>query len=858
MKHNQTYRLWRSAALCVFGSIGLALVTFVGYRLQLNLATTALLYMIVVVLMSLTGSFVSSAFISIIAVLGLAYFFAPPIFSLRVADPLNVVALMSFLTTAVVITRLMSKVRKSFQEIQASKDQLRLIIDTVPAMTWSALPDGSRDFLNQRWLEYTGLSLEEGLGWGWTAAIHPEDLSRFEENWHAAVTTGQPLEAEARARRADGEYRWLLIRAVPLRDALGNIVKWYGTSTDIEDCERAQNALRHSEEQWRDVFENNPAMYFMVDAAGTILSVNPFGAEQLGYTVNELVGHAVLNVFYEADRDAVQSNVAICLEQLGRAMSWEFRKVRKDGTVLWVRETAKAVRRAKNHPIVLIACEDITDRKQAQDKLQRSDAYLAEAQRLSHTGSFSWSVSSGEIFWSEETFRIFAYDRATKPTWELVLQRVHPEDIALVQQLIDRASHDGKDWGLDYRLLMPDGSVKYVHVMAHAIRDESGTLEFVGAVMDITELKQAEEVLREQARLLDLTHDTVFIRDMNDVITYWNRGAEELYGWKREETVGKVTHQLMQTIFPAPLEEINAELLRTGRWEGELIHTKRDGTQVIVASRWSMQQDERGRPVAILETNNDITERKQAEEALRKAQTELAHVTRVMTMGELTASIAHEVNQPLAAIVTNGEACVRLLAGNPPDLEDAREAVAAMIRDGHRASDVIRRLRALVKKTPPQLEWLDVNALIREVLALTRSDVQRQGVALQTDLAADLPRVVGDRIQVQQVLLNLLMNGFDALRGVPEGAHELRVSSGTDASQAVRVAVRDTGIGLAATSLDRLFDAFYTTKPEGLRLGLAISRAIIEAHGGQLWAAPNAGPGATFQFTLPRPSARPV
>ena len=176
MKHNQTYRLWRSAALCLFGSIGLALVTFVGYRLQLNLATTALLYMIVVVLMSLTGSFVASAFISIIAVLSLAYFFAPPIFSLRVADPLNVVALMSFLTTAVVITRLMSKVRKSFQEIQASKDQLRLIIDTVPAMIWSALPDGSRDFLNQRWLEYTSLSLEEGLGWGWTVAIHPEDL----------------------------------------------------------------------------------------------------------------------------------------------------------------------------------------------------------------------------------------------------------------------------------------------------------------------------------------------------------------------------------------------------------------------------------------------------------------------------------------------------------------------------------------------------------------------------------------------------------------------------------------------------------------------------------------------------------
>jgi signal transduction histidine kinase len=223
----------------------------------------------------------------------------------------------------------------------------------------------------------------------------------------------------------------------------------------------------------------------------------------------------------------------------------------------------------------------------------------------------------------------------------------------------------------------------------------------------------------------------------------------------------------------------------------------------------------------------------------------------VLTLGELTASIAHEVNQPLAAIVTNGEACVRLLAGDPPDLAETRQAVAAMIRDGHRASDVIRRIRALVQHTPPQPAWLDVNALILEVLALVRSDVQRHGVALQTQLATDLPPVRGDRIQVQQVVLNLLVNALDALRGVPEGVRALQVSAGTAASQGVLVAVRDTGSGLAAASLARLFDAFYTTKAEGMGLGLAISRRLIEAHGGQLWATPNAGPGATFQFTLP-------
>ncbi len=247
-------------------------------------------------------------------------------------------------------------------------------------------------------------------------------------------------------------------------------------------------------------------------------------------------------------------------------------------------------------------------------------------------------------------------------------------------------------------------------------------------------------------------------------------------------------------------------------------------------------------------------ERKRAEEKLQRVQAELAYATRVMTLGEITASIAHEINQPLGAVVNNASACVRWLAAQ--NLEEARRSAALVIADGHRAADIIGRIRALAQKAPPHKDWLDLNALIREVIALVHSDGHRQGVALQTDLAADLPRVVGDRIQVQQVLLNLLMNALDALRGVPEGARALQISSGTDASQAVRVAVYDTGIGLAAESLAHLFDAFYTTKPEGMGLGLAISRRIIEAHGGQLWATPNTGPGATFQFTLPVPSAQ--
>jgi PAS domain S-box-containing protein len=486
---------------------------------------------------------------------------------------------------------------------------------------------------------------------------------------------------------------------------------------------------------------------------------------------------------------------------------------------------------------------------------------------------------------------------------------------------------------------------------------------------------QAAEVrLRDQASLLDLTHDTIFVRGMDDVITYWNRGASELYGWSSREAVGKVSHQLTQTAFPAPLEEINAQLLRAGRWEGELIHTKRDATRVTVASRWSLQRDAEGRPATIMETNNDITGQKQAEhlaehvfdsspdgmciigtdyrfqrvnpvyarlrgapadeivgkhvaevigverfeqaskvsldqcfageefsvsgwislplgrtylsvsyaplrphseqveaalaitrditdlvlasERLRAAQADLAHVNRVATMGQLTASIAHEVNQPIAAAVINAQTALRWLEGDPPDLAEAGQALCRVIDNGGRAADVIARIRAVVSKAPPRMTRFDLNEAVGDVIALTRSEALKQGVSVQSRLATDLPSVEGDRVQVQQVILNLIMNAIEAMSGVDDGARELRLSTEADAvGGGVLVAVRDSGPGLDPMSEARLFDAFYTTKPEGMGMGLAICRSIAEAHGGRLWASANEPRGAVFQLMLPAEGA---
>jgi len=363
-------------------------------------------------------------------------------------------------------------------------------------------------------------------------------------------------------------------------------------------------------------------------------------------------------------------------------------------------------------------------------ELRRSGALLAEAQQLSRTGSFGWKVSTGEVLWSEETFRIFRYDRPTKPTMELALQRVHPEDAALVKQTIERASQDGKDFEHEGRLLMADGSLKYVHVVAHAVRNESGSVEFVGAVMD-------------------------------------------------------------------------------------------------------------------------VTERKQAEEALRKVQGELAHVTRVLTLGEITASIAHEVNQPLAGVTTNGNAGLRWLARNPPDLAEARACLQRIVRDGNRASEVIVWMRAFARKAAPQTARLAINDVLAEVLALADSELRRHGVALHTEVAADLPLVWGDRIQLQQVLLNLLLNGMEAMRTVTDRPRVLRIRAQPHEAGHVLVAVQDAGTGIDPQHLEQIFTPFFTTKPAGLGLGLAISRSIVEAHGGRLWASCDEGPGAVFRFSLP-------
>jgi PAS domain S-box-containing protein len=618
--------------------------------------------------------------------------------------------------------------------------------------------------------------------------------------------------------------------------------------------------LRDLVGQWREVFEHNPVMYFMVDPAGTVVNVNTFGAAQLGYTVTELIGRSVLGVFFAEDRDFVRKCVALCLETLDRSYTWEIRKVRKDGSVLWVRENAKAMLRADGKPIVLVACENVTQRKEAENALRQSEAYLAQAQELSHTGSFGWRVATGEITWSKETLRIFQCDEAIKPSIPFMLERIHPEDRLTVQQIAARAARDGKDYDHQYRLLLPDGSVKYVHAVARVMRDATGGVEYVGSVTDVTAAKEAERRFRESEQRF---------RDYAETASdwFWETGPDHRVTRISEHpaTVGTAPSGVVGLTRwdITPDAELEPEKWRQHRAAldahipfRDLVYRSKDrnGQPIYVRTSGKPFFDANGDFVGYRGVCTDVTaaiRADQAEEALRKAQAELAHVTRITTLGELTASIAHEINQPLAAVIANADACISWLERNPPDLEAARRSVEWIVEDGNRAGAVIRHVRALAKRTDIEMVSLDVNQVIRDAVALVQREMVSHAVSVRVELASMLPMIVGDRIQLQQVLINLVMNGIEAMESVVDRPRELVICSGADGTEGVLVTVMDRGVGICDDGTDRMFTPFYTTKSGGMGMGLSICRSIVEAHGGRLSASPNQGRGATFQITLP-------
>jgi PAS domain S-box-containing protein len=781
------------------------------------------------------------------------------------------------------------------------ENDLIRVVDALPGLVWTALPDGRADFLNARWCHYTGLRREAAYGYAWLEAVHPEDVSALLERWQAALESGEAREIEARIRRFDGEYRWFSFNASPIFDACGTLVRWCGINTDIEDRRRAERAGRESDRRFELIVDGLPAVVTLMTADGELERANRHMIDYFGKTLEELKSRPVGYSFHPDDRLEVLARWRHSVAT-GESYDFEARLRGADGVYRWFHSRGFPLRDADGRiALWYILQTDIDDRKRAEmllqgekeliemvargraiadileslcelaqkaaggcycsvvvvdssgarivqavapslsarflgaiadvplreraspcalaaaaneqviisdlcletrwpnewwsiasatglracwstpfsstagdvlgaitlyydepkspdalhqslidrfahiasvaversrsdTKLKRNEAFLAEAQRLSRTGSWAWRIATGEMIWSRQTYRIFEIDPRSTITPELIASRVHPDDLPIFHEMMSRAQDGAGSFSYEHRLLMSDGSVKHLQIVARITRDAADQVECIGAVLD-------------------------------------------------------------------------------------------------------------------------VTERRHAEEALGKVRSELAHVARVSSLGALTASIAHEVSQPLSGIITNAGTCLRMLAAAPPDIEGARETVARTIRDGKRAVEIIARLRALFAKKEPTVEPVDVSALTREVLALSRAELQRGRVIVQTELDDHLPLVSGDRVQLQQVVLNLLLNASEAMSAVSGGARELVVRSAIDDAGDVFVEVCDSGPGIDPDDLDRLFSSFYTTKPDGMGMGLSISRSIVEAHGGRLTARHNDAHGAAFRFTLPAPTA---
>ena len=616
--------------------------------------------------------------------------------------------------------------QKALAEVRSSEDQLRRTINTIPALVWSAGPEGAAGFFNERWLGYTGLPAEQVLGWGWMAAIHPDDKSRLTRYWSTTLASGEPGETEARLRRGDGQYRWFLWRVNPLFDESGKVVKWFGTNSDIQDRKQAVEALSASEQNFRSIVDSIPGLVYTSTPAGEIETVNRPILEYTGKSLEDLKHWT--DLLHIDERPRVLAEAAHSAKT-GRPLNMELRLRRADGVYRWFHTRTLPERDSEGGLVRWYGLvTDIEDRKTAEEALRASQRDLSSI--IETIPALVWCAGpEGDLTYVNH--RVLEYtgttlDDLARSGW---LDFLHSDDVEPTLRAWSEAVATGRQHDIQYRLRRFDGAFRWFHVRGQPVRDPDG---------------------------------------------------------------------------------------RVTRWYGLLV---------------------------------DIDDRRNMEEALQSTQTRLSRATQIASVGELAASIAHEINQPLAAVVANGHACLRWLSAQPPGLAKAHAAAERIVRDGKDAGEVVRRIRALFKRATVAKVELDLNEVIGEVLSLLTAETSRKRILVETQLEPHLPGVVGDHVQLQQLLFNLLTNGMEAMDPMTDGPKKLLVRSRRNCENSILVEIRDHGVGLQDP--DRIFEAFFTTKEKGMGMGLAICRSIVEEHKGRLWAVPGEGQGATFCFSLP-------
>ncbi|MBB3149547.1 PAS domain S-box-containing protein [Phyllobacterium trifolii] len=745
------------------------------------------------------------------------------------------------------------------EALLSGEQELRLLVETIPAYVWRAAPKGDIEFVNKRMLQYFGAPLGEIVGWGWAERVHPEDSAFKVRSWLENLETANPHDVVCRFRGADGRYRWFNVRGKPLRASDGTVLRWYGVLIDIDDRTRVEEALRESEYKLRQIFETVPSLLWSTDPAGEPTQLNQRLLDYSGMRFEDFK-HGGWEAFLHPDDFPETARAFSHAIQTGTSYQAVNRLRRADGEFRWHHTRGEPLREGQGHIVQWYGLSvDIDAAKKAEDLLRRSEAHLAEAQRLSHSGATAVNKSK-ILYFSEEAYRIWGFSPTLGlPSLEMIAERLHPDDRDRVLAAIQLAFSDQRGYSHGYRILLPDGTVKHIESIGEPVFSASGELvEVVATQIDVTERKRAEQALLEsQAKFRDyaesasdwfweigpdykfmLLTENAFDSDWSDRIgtTSWDSALDletEPEKWRQMQATLDSRQPFRDFVYCA---------------------ARRDGSPIYVKASGKPVFDANGEFRGYRGTGSDVTGLMHAQaehEKLRQLESDLAHVNRLSVMGELTASLAHEITQPIAAARNNARAAMHFLDRNPPDLGEIREALASIVDDADRAGEIIDRIRDHIKKAPPRKSRFDLNKAIDEVIGLTRSAITTNGVSVRTHLAEALVPIEGDRVQLQQVVLNLILNAVEAMSTAGAGRRELLIITEQTQTCGVLVSVRDSGPGIDPDHLDQVFQAFYTTKSGGVGMGLSISRSIIDAHGGRLWADMFASGGAVLRFSLP-------
>jgi PAS domain S-box-containing protein len=729
--------------------------------------------------------------------------------------------------------------------------------------SWAFNPCGFFSHWSRELLRIYGLdpaqeapNLEEYL-----ALIHPQDREFMRSLIKKMVTEALGCDVTKRIVRPDGEIAYIRCVGVPVVED-GTLQRIIGTAMDVTEHELLTQELRRRQAYLAEAqrLSQTGSFGWRPDSGEIVWSDETYRIFEYDRAVKPTIDLAVQRVH----PDDLPEFLKVIESASAGATQFEhtYRLLLPDGSVKHVHALAHALQDASGNREFVGAATDVTSVKRAEEELRKSEAYLAEAQRLTHTGSWAWNVGTDELFWSEEIFRIYEIDPVKmKPAWSLILDRVHPDDRASLLQRKERES-TGTEWAdseADFRIVVPDGKIKHLHSIAHPVMDASGQIiEVIGTVMDVTERKRVEDSLRRSesnlAEAQKLTHTGSWAWRLADRKTVhlseeWYRiyGFDPAEGAPTWEEYFERAHPEDRLKWTGTIERA---IVEKADYDQEFRILFPNGKVKWIRTVGHPVLSDAGDLEQFVGSSTDITERKSAEqerEKLRQLEADLAHTNRVSTLGEMAASLAHEIKQPIAAAITSANSCIEWLAHEPPNLDRARAAAARIDKYGNRAAEIIDRIRSFYRNSPPHRELVDVNGIVQEILTLLDGEATRSSVAMRTDLSAELPKIMVDRVQFQQVFMNLMLNAIEAMKD-PGG--ELTVKSQLQDGQ-LQFSVSDTGVGLPAEKMDQIFSAFFTTKPQGSGMGLAISRSIVESHGGRLWATANGGRGATFHFTLP-------